>query len=162
VSTLENRVAIVTGASQGIGKAIALAFGREGARVVATARTTEAIEGVVAQIEEAGSEGLAVTADLGVEGDLGRLVTRTIDRFERIDILVNNAGIIHPRIDLVDFDPKLWRQVIEVNLIAVAMLTQAVLPHMIEKRSGKVINISSIGGRQGGKSRSAFRVTRRA
>ncbi len=160
MSTLENRVAIVTGASQGIGKAIALAFGREGARVVATARTTDAIERVVAQIEEAGSEGLAVTADLGVEGDLGRLVTRTIDRFERIDILVNNAGIIHPRIDLVDFDPKLWRQVIEVNLIAVALLTQAVLPHMIEKRSGKVINISSIGGRKGGKGRSAYRVTK--
>ena len=104
---LENRTAIVTGASQGIGRAIALAFGREGANVVATARTTAAIEAVIAQVEEVGSAGLAVTADLGVEGDIRRIVDETVAKFGGVDILVNNAAIIHPPIDLVDLDAHL-------------------------------------------------------
>ncbi len=158
---LENRIAIITGASKGIGKAIALAFGREGASVVATARTTEAIEAVGDQLLQQGNlETLAVTADLGLEADIQRIATETLARFGRVDILVNNAGIIHPRIDLVDFDAAMWRQVIEVNLTAPALLTKAVLPNMIENRSGKIINISSIGGRKGGKGRTAYRVTK--
>ena len=80
---LENRTAIVTGASQGIGRAIALAFGRESANVVATARTTTAIEAVIGQVEEAGSAGLAVTADLGVERDIRRIVDETTAKFGR-------------------------------------------------------------------------------
>ena len=157
---LENRIAIVTGASRGIGKAIALAFSREGAKVVPTARTTEAIEAVVDQLREAGAEALAVTADLSLETDIGRIAEETLTRFGRTDILVNNAAIIHPRIELVDFDPDLWRQVIDVNLTGAALLTKAVLPSMIENRSGKIINISSIGGRRGGVGRSAYRVTK--
>ena len=122
---LENRVAIVTGASRGIGEAIALAFGREGAKVVATARTTQAIETLVVRLEAAGTEALTVTADLSIEADIRRICSETLARFGRIDILVNNAGIIHRRIDLVEFDTDLWRQVIDVNLIAPALLTFA-------------------------------------
>ena len=155
---LENRTAIVTGASQGIGRAIALAFGREGANVVATARTTAAI----AQVEAVGSAGLAVTADLGVERDIQRIVDETTAKFGGVDILVNNAAIIHPPIDLVDLDADLWRQVMDVNLTAAALLTKFVLPSMIENRYGKIINISSIGGRKGGKGRTAYRVTKAA
>lgn len=158
---LENRIAIVTGASKGIGKAIALAFGREGANVVVMGRTTEAIEAVRDQIlQQTGLEALALTADLELETDIQRIATETLAKFGRIDILVNNAGIIHPRIDLVDFDPAMWRQVIEVNLTAAALLTKMVLPSMIEKRFGKIINISSIGGRKGGKGRTAYRATK--
>jgi 3-oxoacyl-[acyl-carrier protein] reductase len=158
---LENRIAIVTGSSRGIGKAIALAFGREGANVVVTARTTKAILEVADKLlQEAKVQALAVTADLGFENGIERIAKETLDRFGRIDILVNNAGIIHPRIDLVDFDIKLWRQVMEVNLTAAAILTKAVLPGMIENRFGKIINISSIGGRKGGKGRSAYRVSK--
>ncbi len=159
---LENRTAIITGASQGIGKAITLAFGREGANVVATARTTEAIAGVVDEIAQMDVDGLAVTADLGVDADIQRITDEALTRFGRIDVLVNNAAIIHPRIDLVDFDANLWRQVREVNLTSAALLTKAVLPNMIENQSGKIINISSIGGRKGGKGRSAYRVTKAA
>ena len=159
---LENRTAIVTGASQGIGRAIALAFGREGANVVATARTTAAIEAVVAQVEEAGSAGLAVTADLGVERNIQRIVDETTTKFGGVDILVNNAAIIHPPIDLVDLDADLWRQVMDVNLTGAALLTKFALPSMIENRYGKIINISSIGGRKGGKGRTAYRVTKAA
>ena len=117
---LDSKVAIVTGASQGIGKAIAIAFGNEGANVTATARTTSAIEAVCTEIESAGSEGLAVIADVEDESALQRIVEETLARFGRIDILVNNAAIIHPRLDLVDFDPALWRQVVDVNLVSAA------------------------------------------
>ena len=157
---LESRIAIVTGASQGIGKAIAVAFGAEGAKVTATARTTAAIESVCAEIDAGGSDGLAITADVSDESALQRIVDETIDRFGRIDILVNNAAIIHPKIDLVDFDPQLWRQVIDVNLIGAALLTRLVLPSMISNQYGKIINIASIGGRKGAKGRTAYRVTK--
>jgi NAD(P)-dependent dehydrogenase (short-subunit alcohol dehydrogenase family) len=162
MNVLGNKTAIVTGASRGIGKAIALAYGRAGATVVVTARRTAALEDVAAAVQEAGAEALAVTADLGCESDIERIVDETRARFGRIDLLVNNAGIIHPRIDLVDMEADLWRQVIAVNLTAVALLSKAVLPTMIEQRSGKIINISSIGGRKGGKGRSAYRATKAA
>ena len=157
---LENRIAIVTGSSQGIGKAIALAFGQQGAKVVATARTTDAIESVASQLKEMGTEALAITADLSVETDIRCIIEETVKTFGGIDILVNNAAIIHPRIDLVDFDNNLWRQVIDVNLIAPALLTKIVLPFMIKNRFGTILNISSIGGRKGSKGRSAYRATK--
>lgn len=159
---LTNQTAIVTGASRGIGKAIALILGREGANVVATARTTAALTDLVEQLQPLGVEGLAVTADLSVDADIQRIADEALARFGRIDILVNNAAIIHPQIDLVDFDAALWRQVMDVNLTSAALLTKAVLPSMIERRAGKIINISSIGGRKGGKGRSAYRVTKAA
>jgi 3-oxoacyl-[acyl-carrier protein] reductase len=160
VGLLDNQVAIVTGASKGIGRAIALAFGREGARVVVTARTTTELEQLAAQLRQGGAEALVVTADLANDQDLARIVAETRATFGRIDILVNNAALIHPPLDLVDFEAELWRQVIAVNLTAAALLSKAVLPAMIENRAGKIINISSIGGRKGGKGRSAYRVSK--
>jgi 3-oxoacyl-[acyl-carrier protein] reductase len=157
---LEDKIAVVTGASKGIGKAIAIAFAHEGANVVVTARTAQLIEALADQISQMGRKAMAFTADLSVESDIARIADGALKRFGRIDILVNNAGIIHPPINLVDFDALLWREVIEVNLTAAALLTKAVLPDMIERRSGKIINISSIGGRKGGKGRSAYRVTK--
>ena len=158
--TFKNKTAIVTGASRGIGNAIALALGREGARVVVTARTTEALEALVKRLMEMNSKALSVKADLRVEADIHRIIDDSLSRFGRVDILVNNAAIIHPRIDLVDFDVQLWRQVIDVNLTSAALLMKAVLPSMIARRSGKIINISSIGGRRGAKGRSAYRVSK--
>ncbi len=157
---LENKTAVVTGASRGIGYAIARALGREGARIIATARTKEALEALVAHLGQMGSEAIAVSADISLEADIQRIVDASVSRFGAIDILVNNAAIIHPRIDLVDFDVQLWRQVIDVNLTGAALLTKAVLPGMIARKSGKIINISSIGGRRGAKSRSAYRVSK--
>lgn len=157
---LANRIAMVTGASRGIGKAIALALGREGAHVVATARTAEAIKAVVEELKQMGSDALAVVADLGVERDIQHLVEETLKKFDRMDILVNNAAIIHPPIDLVNLDSGLWRKVIDVNLTGPALLIKAVLPTIIKNRFGKIINISSIGGRRGGKGRSAYRATK--
>lgn len=156
---LEGKVALITGASRGIGRSIAVAFGQAGASVAVTARSTLALEAVVTEVNKTGREALAITADLSVATDIQRIADTALKRFDRIDILVNNAGIVHPRVDLVDFDPTLWRQVIDVNLVAAAMLTKAVLPSMIANQSGKIINLSSIGGRRGSKGRSAYRVT---
>jgi NAD(P)-dependent dehydrogenase (short-subunit alcohol dehydrogenase family) len=103
-----------------------------------------------------------VTADLGVERDIQRIADETTAKFGGVDILVNNAAIIHPPIDLVDLDADLWRQVMDVNLTGAALLTKFALPSMIENRYGKIINISSIGGRKGGKGRTAYRVTKAA
>lgn len=157
---LDGRVALVTGASRGLGRAIALAFGAAGASVAVTARTPSALDAVAAQLEQTGVAALALPADLGHEADIAPIAEKTLERFGRIDILVNNAGIVHPRVDLVEFDMTLWRQVIDVNLVAAALLTKAVLPSMIANQSGTIINMSSIGGRKGGKGRSAYRATK--
>lgn len=162
MTQLTGRVALISGASRGIGRAIALAYAAASASVAVTARTGEQLDALVAEIQTSGGMALAIPADLAVETDIRSIAERTVARFGRIDILVNNAAIIHPRIDLVDFDPVLWRQVLDVNLTAVALLTKAVLSGMIAQRSGKIINISSIGGRKGARGRSAYRVTKAA
>lgn len=157
---LDGKTAIVTGASRGIGRAIALKFGELGANVVATARDTQALNKVVTELATEGSRGLAVTADLAVEEDIQRIADEALNEFGRIDVLVNNAAIIHPVLSLSEFDIGLWKQVIAVNLTAAAILTRAVLPSMMENSFGKVVNISSIGGRKGGKGRSAYRAAK--
>ena len=160
--SLSGKTALVTGASKGIGRAIALAFGKAGANVVATARTVSEIEDVANSVRSFGSDALGVVADLGVETDIENLVGATEREFGGVDILVNNAAIIHGRIKVVDFDPQLWRDVLSVNITGAFLLTQALLPGMIERGYGKVINISSIGGRKGGYGRSAYRITKSA
>lgn len=157
---LDGKVALVTGASRGLGRAIATAFGEAGASVAVTARTQSALASLVVTLEAKGTAALAIPADLGHEADIAPIAEKTLERFGRIDILVNNAGIVHPRVPLVEFDIALWRQVIDVNLVAAALLTKATLPSMIANRSGKIMNMSSIGGRKGAKGRSAYRVTK--
>ncbi len=157
---LENRVAVITGSSRGIGHSIALAFGREGAKIVATARTIEALDALTDRLKHMGSEAIFVDADLRFQNDIQRIADEALRRFGHIDILINNAAIIHPLVDLVDFDVKLWQEVLAVNLIAPASLIKAVLPSMMANKSGKIINISSIGGRKGGKGRSAYRASK--
>ncbi len=160
MSTLAGKVALVTGASRGIGSAIAVAFAAEGADVVVTARTTAALESLGEEIAAQGREALPISADLASAGAVERIVGESLARFGRIDILVNNAALIHERLDLLELEPALWREVIEVNLVAPALLTRAVLPGMIAQGSGKVINISSIGGRVGAAGRSAYRAAK--
>ncbi len=160
MTSLTGKTALVTGASKGIGKAIAIAFGEAGANVVATARTASEIEDVTARIRSSGSNALGVIADLGVESDIDKLADTAIAEFGGVDILVNNAAIIHGRISILDLDADLWRDVLNVNLTGAFLITKRLLPGMIDRGYGKVINISSIGGRKGGAGRSAYRVTK--
>ncbi len=156
----EGKVALVTGGSKGIGRACAYGFAAEGANVAVTGRTRDELETTAANVRQLGSEALVCQTDFLDREAVAGIVPMVLAEFGRIDILVNNAAIIHPRIDLVDLDDQTWYDVIEVNLNAAAMLTKAAVPAMIKAGGGSIINISSIGGRSGGRGRSAYRVTK--
>ncbi len=161
-SEFAGKVALVTGGSKGIGRACAYAFAEEGANVAVTGRTLDELEATAAQVREIGTEALVCQSDFTDREQVAGIVPSVLDKFGRIDVLVNNAAIIHPRIDLVDLDDEVWYDVIEVNLNATAMLTKAAIPSMVKQGGGTIINISSIGGRTGGRGRSAYRVTKSA
>lgn len=141
---LHGRVAIVTGAGQGIGKAIALALAKEGAKVVVS-DITDLIFDVVKEIEALGSEALPIKCDVANSNNVNNMVKVTLEKFNRIDILVNNAGIF-PFKPFVEMTEGEWDKVLNVNLKGVFNCTKAVVPKMIEQRYGKIINISSIAG----------------
>jgi len=141
---LKGKVAIVTGAAQGIGRGIALALAKEGAKVVVSDISGK-IADVVREIESLGSEALAAKANVADSEETEKMTKAAIEKFGRIDILVNNAGI-YPFKPLVEMKEEDWDRVIGVNLKGVFNCTKAVLPKMIEQKSGNIINISSIAG----------------
>jgi len=145
---LESKVAVVTGSGRGIGREIALLFGREGAKVVVLARNAEQIADVTKQIIDEGGQSLGLTADVSRQADVQRLVDEAVKTFGGIDILVNNAGIAHVG-PFVAFEPELWREVIDVNLMGVFYCTRAMTPIMLERGWGRIINISSRSGKIG-------------
>jgi NAD(P)-dependent dehydrogenase (short-subunit alcohol dehydrogenase family) len=157
---LEGRVAIVTGAGRGIGRAIALAFAREGARMVVAARSAGEIQEVVKEIQKLNQAAIGIQTDVSKEEDVARMVNQTVKQFNTIDILVNNAGINLPFRSVVDLTLKEWEQILAVNLTGAFLATKAVLPIMMERKSGKIINISSIGGRKGGAGRGPYRASK--
>ena len=148
---LEHKVALVTGAGRGIGRAIALAFAREGADVAVTARTVAEIEQVAAEVTALGRSAVALTVDLSVRAATVGLAEHVSRHFPAVDILVNNAGIgsnasPHP---LVDYDDDFWDLSIAVNLSAPYLLTKALVPGMVERGWGRVINMASVVGKRG-------------
>jgi 3-oxoacyl-[acyl-carrier protein] reductase len=153
---LRDKVAIVTGGGRGIGRATALALAREGAAVVPAARSAAEIEGVAHEVRGLGARALPVVTDVAREEDIGSLVQRTLEAFGRIDILVNNAAIGLPLQDVVDLGMDDWSRVLQINLTGPFLCAKAVLPTMIRQRSGKIINISSLGGQLGVAGNSAY------
>lgn len=143
---LAHRVALVTGASQGMGKAIALRMAREGADVAVNDLDARPLCRVAAAVARCGVRSLAVAGNVTNPGDVDRMVRQTIAKFGRLDILVNNAGILYPtRILNMRYDE--WRRVMDVNVNGVFLVTKAVLPFMVKQRYGRIINMSSTAGR---------------
>jgi 3-oxoacyl-[acyl-carrier protein] reductase len=140
---LKGQVAIVTGGSRGIGRAVALAFAREGARVAVTALLDQAtLEETEREIASMGIETIAVLADVARRADIDRLAHTVVDQWGRIDILVNNAGILKPA-PLESLTEKQWDETLSVHLKGTFNCTQAVIPIMKRLRKGKIINIAA-------------------
>ncbi len=144
---LKDKVAIVTGSSSGIGKAIALRFGAEGAKVVVTARRMALCEQTVAQIVKEGSEAWAIQTDVADERQVELLIEQTVKRYGRLDILVNNAGIFGGK-RLADTTTKDFDAVMNINLRGTFFCCRAVFPQMKQQGGGTIINMSSVAGLQ--------------
>ena len=150
---LEGQVAIVTGASRGIGRAIAIALATEGAKVVVNyASSANAAEAVVAEINDlnngSGGEAIAINADVSQEAQVDSLIKSAIDKWGRVDILVNNAGITRDTL-LLRMKLEDWQAVIDLNLTGVFLATRAVSKIMLKQKSGRIINIASVAGQMG-------------
>ena len=158
-SELAGEVAIVTGASSGIGEATAESLASRGASVVLAARRADELEAVAERIRTDGGEALVVPTDVTEDDDIDALVAETVDEFETIDILVNNAGVmlLEP---LESADRDNLRQMIEVNLLGLMNLTHAALPTMQAQDSGHIVNISSTAGRRAGAKSSGYNATK--
>ena len=146
VVKLDGKVVVVTGASKGIGRAIASAFAAAGAKVVLAARTRETLEQVAAELRESGAEAMAVPTDVTDVDAVQRLIEQALTAYQRVDILVNNAGIGYFG-PVVDFAPDDWDTVLNSNLKAVYLCAKYALPSMLAHGSGQIINVLSIAAK---------------
>ena len=142
---LEGQVAVVTGAGRGIGRAIALAYAREGARLALAARSESELEQTALAVSEAGGEAIAVGTDVTSQVATRNLAERVVERYGRIDVLVNNAGISGPVGPLQDNDIEDWVETINVNLTGTFLVCRSVIPVMLEQGGGRIINLSGAG-----------------
>jgi NADP-dependent 3-hydroxy acid dehydrogenase YdfG len=159
VSKLEGKVAIITGASSGIGEATAIALAAEGAKVVIAARRVERLEAVAKQIIDHGGQALSIVSDITDEAQAKNVIQKAHAEFGHIDILVNNAGISFPgRIE--NADPSNWRKMIDINVLALMYTTHIALPIFKAQKSGHIVNISSVAGRIARAGMAGYNVTK--
>ncbi|GAB3973881.1 SDR family oxidoreductase [Spirosoma terrae] len=144
---MKEKVVLITGASSGIGRALAFAFGREGASIVICARNAESLQQVSSELKQAGITTLALVADVSLENDVKALFEQTIARFGRLDILINNAGI-SMRSMLIDTDPAVIQKVMDINFMGTVYATRYALPYIVQTK-GSIVGISSIAGYRG-------------
>ena len=146
---LKGKVAIVTGGSEGIGKAAAMRLALEGAKVAIVARRQNVLDAAAEEIRKAGGEVMAVAADVSKNEDIERMVGATVERWGRLDILVNNAGTSNANpIDSVD-DRK-WQDDLDLKLFAAIRGARCAIPHMKKQGGGRIINVTMVGGKQPG------------
>ena len=146
--TLDGQVAVITGAGRGIGRAIALTFAQDGARIAVTGRTRESRERVSAEIVAAGGEARPFELDVTQDNEAVQAVADVLSVWGRIDILVNNAGIIHPKTPVWQATISDWDEEMSINLRGTFLCCHYVLPQMVERGEGVVINIGSSSGTQ--------------
>jgi NAD(P)-dependent dehydrogenase (short-subunit alcohol dehydrogenase family) len=147
--TFDDEVALITGGTSGIGRATALLFAQEGARVAITGRDRERGAGTVEEIRALGSDGLFVPADVRIRADCERSVAETVDRFGRLDVLFNNAGV-YVENDVLGCDEDEWDLQVDTSLKGTYLMSRAALPHMIARGSGAIVNCASGWGLVGG------------
>jgi NADP-dependent 3-hydroxy acid dehydrogenase YdfG len=157
--SLQGKVALVTGASSGIGEATALALGRAGARVAIAARRRDRLDGVAGRIADLRSESLVLEADVARPEEAESIVAKTVERFDRLDVLVNNAGLmLLSPIDRARVED--WKRMLDLNLLGLMAATRAALPHMRKQKDGHVVNISSTAGRVANPDASVYAATK--
>lgn len=157
-SALAGKVALVTGASSGIGEATAAALAAAGAKVAIAARRADRLKALAARIEKAGGAALRIEADVTSNGDVTGMVDKVVDEWSRLDILVNNAGVmlLSPAAEAVLDD---WRRMVELNLLALMGVTKAALPHL-RAAKGHIVNVSSVAGRVANPGASGYAATK--
>ena len=158
---LKDKVAIITGASKGLGKAMALALGSAGANIALVSRDAERLKSVMEQVNNAGGNARVFVANVSDEKQVRQLECDVLQRFHAVDILINNAGI-NLRKDIVDFTLEEWRTVIDTNLTSVFLVCRSMVPHMKGRGYGRIINLSSIMGHVSIAGRSAYSASKSA
>jgi len=156
---LENRVALVTGASSGIGEATAIALAEAGAKVAIAARRKDRLDALAAKLTRLGADPLVLPADLLDEHEAQRVVAETEARYGRLDILVNNAGVMYLE-PVAEADLGRWRRMLELNVLSLIASTQAALRGMRARREGDIVNIASTAGRVANPNGAAYSATK--
>jgi NAD(P)-dependent dehydrogenase (short-subunit alcohol dehydrogenase family) len=146
---LSGKAALITGGSRGIGRAVAAAYAQAGAEVFICGRDERGVAAALREIAEAGGSIDGAAGDVGNRADAERLVWAALERFGRVDVLVNNASILGPRQELADYPIGAWEEVLRINLTGIFLITRAVLPGMIARNAGSIINVTSGVGRRG-------------
>jgi NAD(P)-dependent dehydrogenase (short-subunit alcohol dehydrogenase family) len=153
---LDNRVAIVTGASSGMGKEIARLFIQEGASVVAIARHKEKLQGAIDEITLTGGKAIAVAGDVSKEEDIRNVVKAALEEYGRLDIVINNAGLMDTMAPVGDMDDETWNEIIDVNLTGPMRLFRAAIPVFLKQGKGVFVTTASIGGLFGCRAGAAY------
>lgn len=155
MTDLKNKNALITGAGKGIGKAIAIALAKEGVNVILVARTQADVDQLAGEVNQFGVKSLALSADVSDINSVNAAVEKALAEFKTIDILINNAGI-GAFGKFLELEPADWERIIQVNLMGTYYTTRAVIPQMIERQMGDIINISSTAGLNGNAVTSAY------
>ncbi|HWP45597.1 MAG TPA: SDR family oxidoreductase [Candidatus Limnocylindrales bacterium] len=140
---LKDQITLITGGGRGIGKALALAFAREGSHVILVARTESEILATASEVQQQGRKALPLKVDVSREEEVREMMQKSMETFGRIDTLINNAGVLTPRVPLVEVSTQDWNLTLDVNLKGTFLCCREVLPIMMKQRTGSIINLSS-------------------
>jgi len=162
IKRLSGKVALITGGSRGIGRAIAAAYADQGAQVFICARNERDVGRAIEDIRRAGGAIDGASGDISLPADVRRIVRQVVDRFDTVDVLVNNASLLGPRVAIVDYEYTAWREVMDTNIDGLFLMTHEVLPIMLARGCGAIINLTSGVGRVGKAKWGAYAVSKAA